>query len=307
MHTIKMLITYFGKFPDWAPLFFETIKRNKSIDFVFYTDCDTDGIELPNVQFKKMTFDEYISLAQQKTGVNFKPANPYKLCDLRPLYPVVHYDDIKDTDFYGWADMDLLFGDIRSFYTDEILKSFDVLSTHSIRISGHMALFRNTPRNRNMYRRIYKWKEKLEHPYFVGIDEHGITNAFTMTIFDKFNEKFNTRINNSITRYFKNIKTKRHYFVEQYTTPFFSQPWLDGTRYGEHPDEWYYKDGDITNSRDKDRKFIYIHFMNFKNSQYRHDGSKAPWEGKDKICFASKEDMTTGILINKKGIYPLNS
>ena len=45
--------------------------------------------------------------------------------------------------------------------------------------------------------------------------------------------------------------------------------------------------------------------MNFKSSKYRHDGSVAPWEGFEKICFASKSDMLKGISINEKGIHPL--
>lgn len=305
MKNIVFLIPYFGKFPEWAPLYFETLKRNPSVKFIFYTDCETKGFEAPNIIFRKLSFDHYIEQVKKITGINFKPASPYKLCDLRPLYPLVHYDDIKDAHFYGWTDMDLLFGDIRSFYTDDILNRYDVFSTHTIRISGHMALFRNTARNRNMYKKIYDWKNKLEHPHFVGIDEHGITNAYTMTFFDKFNEKFKTKIDNKFTSFIKQRRLKRLYMKEQYTTPFFSQPWIDGSRYSQQPDTWFYKDGRITNSRDGERSFLYIHFMNFKNSQWRHDGTKAPWEGRGKICFATPADMKDGLVINPVGISPL--
>jgi hypothetical protein len=48
---------------------------------------------------------------------------------------------------------------------------------------------------------------------------------------------------------------------------------------------------------------MYIHFMNFKSSQWRHDGTKAPWEGKKQICFASvKEMVNIGLKINSEGI-----
>jgi len=307
MFQITLLIPYFGKFPPWAHLFFETLRRNPTIQFIFYTDYDTTGFEADNILFRKLSFTEYIKKANEIKGVHFQPANPYKLCDLRPLYPVTHYEDIKNADFYGWTDMDILFGDIRSFYTDEMLAKYDVLSTHKIRISGHFALFRNTRRNREMYKNIYDWQNQLAFPNFVGIDEHGITNAYTMTVFDKINEKYNIKINNFITRKLKQWKTRKLYMVEQYTTPFFSQPWLDGSSYSNQPDEWYYKDGEITNSRDGDRRFMYLHFMNFKNSQYRHDGSKAPWEGKEQICFAEVEDMEKGLKINNNGIFPIKA
>jgi len=241
-------------------------------------------------------------LVNKRIKKQFNPANPYKLCDLRPLYPSIHYDEIKKYDFYGWTDMDILFGDIRSFYTNEILSRYNVLSTHEIRVSGHFALFRNTWKNRHLYKKIYDWENELAKPYFVGLDEHGVTNALMMTYFDKMNEKMGWNIDVFITRWFSRFKKRKLFMVEQYTTPFISIPWIDGSVNSHQPDEWYYKDGKITNSRDGARNFIYLHFMNFKNSQWRHDGTKAPWEGKEKICFANVTNLTKGICINNYGI-----
>ncbi len=303
-NTIVLIIPYFGKFPEWAPLYFETIRRNPSIDFFFYTDCDFKPYRyISNCKFHKIEFEDYLQNARVIAGIEFNPANAYKLCDLRPLFPIIHYEDIKDYDFYGWTDMDILFGDIRSFYTAELLHHYDVLSTHSVRVSGHFALFRNNEKYRNTYKKIYRWREYLALPDFVGIDEHGITNALTMTFFDKLNEKMNWSIDNFFTRWQKKRKTKRLYIVEQYTTPFIVEPWLDGSVDSQQPSEWYYNDGMITNSRDGSRNFIYLHFMNFKSSTYRHDGIKAPWEGKSSICSATVEDMLEGITINDQGIH----
>lgn len=305
--SIIILIPYFGKWPEWIDLFFETVKRNDSIDFLIYTDCPVEDFQFPNVTFKSCSFEAYVKKANQYLDFDFNPPNAYKLCDLRPLFGLIHKEDFKSYDFYGWCDIDLFFGDIRSFYTDDLLNQYDVFSTHADRISGHFALFRNNARNRNMYQKIYRWKEALQKPKFVGIDEHGITNAYQMTVFDKANEKFSWQLDNSITRFFSRQRTKMLYMKEQYTTPFLPKPWLDGTLNSAQPSTWHYTDGKITNSRDNDRSFLYLHFMNFKSSQWRHDGTKAPWEGKERICFASVEDMKTGIVINEKGIYPLEA
>ena len=96
------------------------------------------------------------------------------------------------------------------------------------------------------------------------------------------------------------------YMKEQYTTQFLPVPWIDGTLNSDQPDEWYYKNGDVTNNRDGDRKFIYIHFMNFKSSHWRHDGTKATWEDKTKICSATVDQVKAGIVINADGISPIN-
>ena len=41
MKSIGILIPYFGKWPEWIELFFDSVERNKTIDFHFLTDCDT--------------------------------------------------------------------------------------------------------------------------------------------------------------------------------------------------------------------------------------------------------------------------
>ena len=201
--------------------------------------------------------------------------------------------------------MDILFGDIRSFYTDEILAKHNVLSTHAHTISGHMALFRNNKKNREMYKKIYNWKEALLNPEFVGIDEHGITNAYLYTFWDKVKFRFGFKIPAKINSLLIKMRKKKMYMVEQFTTPFLPRPWLDGTTNSNQPSTWYYKDGEITNSRDGDRKFIYLHLMNFKSSTWRHDGTPAPWTGLDDFVQATPEDMAKGIKIDENGISKL--
>jgi len=302
--SIAIVIPYFGTWPEWADLFFETARRNARIDFLVFTDCDSEAFAAPNIHIRSTSFEAYVERARSWLGLPFDPPDGYKLCDLRPMFGALHEEEFAGYDFYGWCDTDLLFGDIRSFYTDEVLARHDVLSTHSDRISGHFALFRNTRRNRNMYRKIYRWQRYLLEPKFVGIDEHGITNAYLLTVFDKANEKFELSLDNRATRLWAARRRRRMYLVEQYTTPFFPVPWLDGSVNSAQPDEWYYRDGRITNSRDGDREFIYLHLMNFKSSRWRHDGTRAPWEGVNPICRASPRDMKTGIVIDESGIAP---
>lgn len=302
--SIVVFIPYFGRFPEWIDLFFETARRNTAIDFLVFTDCDAETFTAPNIHIRPTTFNQYVERARSWLGLPFDPPDGYKLCDLRPMFGALHEEEFADYDFYGWCDTDLLLGDVRSFYTDAVLAGHDVLSTHADRISGHFALFRNTRENRTMYRKIYRWEQHVLEPEFVGLDEHGITNAYLQTVFDKTSEKLGWRLDNPATRVWAARRRRRMYLVEQYTTPFLPKPWLDGSRDSEQPDEWFYRDGRITNSRDGDREFIYLHLMNFKSSRWRHDGTRAPWEGMERICRATARDMANGIVIDKLGIAP---
>lgn len=299
-----IFIPYFGSWPEWIDLFFETARRNTKIDFLVVTDCDADQFAAANVHIRPTSFADYVQRARSWLGLPFDPADGYKLCDLRPMFGVLHEEEFSGYDFYGWCDTDILLGDVRGVYTDEVLARYDVLSTHADRISGHFALFRNTHRNRTMYRRIYRWQQRLLEPEFIGLDEHGITNAYLLTPFDKANEKFGWRLDNPATRIWARRRRRGMYLREQYTTPFVPTPWLDGSLHSAQPDEWCYRDGRITNSRDGDREFIYLHLMNFKSSRWRHDGTRAPWEGVPAFCRASPADMGTGIVIDTSGIAP---
>ena len=297
--SIGILIPFFGDTPPWFPLFFDSIRRNPTIDFIIFTDMDTRGYVASNVHFHPMCFEEYKHMVRQRTGLRFDPNNPYKLCDLKALLGWVHYPEIKSYDFYGFSDVDLVFGDIRSFYTEDLLRKFDVFSTHAHILSGHFALFRNTRVNRFMFQHIGGWEEKLLAQDHFGIDE------MLLVAFLKWSKVMYPGL-----PFWRKWRLRcglpRMYCVEQYTTPFTPIPWLDGTTCSDQPDTWFYKSGHITNSRDGDRKFIYLHFMNFKSSRYRHDGSTAPWENGEVCLSPGIGTQFDSFKIDKDGVMPMS-
>lgn len=292
MQRIIFIIPYFGKWPIWMELYLDSLRRNPTIDFLFITDCDTTVLDgIPNVRYKRSSFERYIDKYRELLGKEINIPNPYKICDLRPFYALVHAEDIKTYDFFGWTDLDLVLGNLRQFYTEQILKNHDVLSTHESRLSGHCALLRNTPKHKLIGYKIYRWKESLKNPQFVGIDEHGITNALQMTLLDKVAEKMKFSKNNALCNFIRRFKIRKHYFVEQYTTPFTPIPWIDGSLNEDQPNEWRYFQGVITNTRDIGRNFMYLHFMNFKSSQWRINKSEAPWEKNLNFNVVNYEDI----------------
>jgi hypothetical protein len=299
-NSILFIVPFFGKWPVWMEIYLDSIRRNPSVNFFFITDCDIflfDGIQ--NIMTDHTTFEEYITRYKKILGTDIKISNPYKICDLRPFFGIIHREEIRNFDFFGWCDVDLFFGDIRSFYTDEILSKNDVISTHSNRLSGHCALLRNNRYHRQIGFRIYNWKEALKNPEFIGIDEHGITNALKMNILDRLIEKLKLPINNFLLNFIRKYKTRKHYFIEQYTTPFTPIIWLDKSVNNDQPSKWYYHKGVITNDRDLNREFIYIHFMNFKSSTWRVHNSTAPWQKSFKYVIESLERK---VIIDTNGI-----
>lgn len=298
MKSIALLIPYFGKWPAWMPLFLDSIERNETIDFHFITDCDTSISTAKNIYFHPTSFEAYVANAEKKIGAPINVPNAYKICDLRPFFGIIHHDIIKNYDFYGWTDTDIFFGNIRQFYTNDLLNKYEVLSSHKIRLAGHLALLRTTKKYTQLGYKVYDWQKAVKNPNFVGIDEHGMTNALCMTFWDKIFEKLKLSTDNFVLNALRKWKKRKYYFVEQYSTPFTPIPWLDGSINSAQPDTWFYHQGTITNDRDGDRKFMYLHLMNFKSSLWRADGTEAIWKDNNYLG-----DVKSKIIITLTGIY----
>lgn len=171
MRTIAIIMPYFGSWPAWKDLFFNSCASNSDVDFFFYTDCGTPDSVAPNMHFHDISFVDYCAKASSAIGVSFSPLTYRKLRDLRPFYGVIHYEEIKDYDFWGFGDVDLVFGNIRKFYNDDILERFDILSAHVDRISGHFAVIRNNDHYRNLCFSMWNWRNELQREGNSVLDE----------------------------------------------------------------------------------------------------------------------------------------
>ena len=111
-------------------------KRKKSC---YFTDNKVETIP-GNLKVISTTFDALRHRIQSHFDFKICLPQAYKLCDFKPCYGEVFADFIKEYDFWGYTDMDMVYGDIRHFITEKLLVSYDrILSL------GHFSLFRNHP------------------------------------------------------------------------------------------------------------------------------------------------------------------
>lgn len=137
MTTIKIIFPYFGKFPPQFKFWWASALNNPGVNFLIVTDNKTVKSEM-NIEVVYMTFDECRERVQRCFDFSIALPSPYKLCDFRPAYPLIFNDLIGDADFYGWGDIDLIYGNIREIVTEEVLAQYDVISGW-----GHLTLLRN--------------------------------------------------------------------------------------------------------------------------------------------------------------------
>lgn len=231
--SILCIIPYFGRFPDWIDLFLETCRYNPSMNWVIITDCTIPDRIPPNVRFVPMQWSECIRHIEKKLDIPFKPAAPYKLCDLKFAYGWIFAELALGYDFVAFGDIDVMYGNIREFLSPSIL-DHDLITFNATHISGHFTLLRNTGRIITCYQQCEGWRQAVAEPEYVGMDEnrghYGIKHAYAT-------ESFNSPLSPYI-------------------------PWHDGTF--EFPAAWFWRAGKLTNSLDGPRGFPYLHFMRYK-------------------------------------------
>ncbi|MCL6272208.1 hypothetical protein M3P05_20000 [Sansalvadorimonas sp. 2012CJ34-2] len=297
--SIVIITPYFGKWPEWFDLFLVSCRYNPTVNWHFFTDCPIPSDAPQNTTFTTINFDSYKDVVSRKLDISFNPQSPYKLCDLKPAYGYIHSDIIKDYDFWGFGDIDVIYGNIRREYTDKLLNKYDLLSTHWDRISGHLCILRNTPYINEAFKKIPEWKKLFSQNDHLGLDESKFSKVFLR------HKKYPSWLR-SIYR-LKDRYQRRAFFKEQYSTPLTPKPWHN--RNWEHPESWKWLDGKLTNALDGDREFLYLHFMNWKSSTWLHKsrGEKAAWEDLRKLNFVRKEDALKGFSISRKGFHSLKS
>lgn len=132
---IAIIIPYFGEWPVWIDLYFFSCSKNEEIDWFFFTDCEIPATYSSNLHFIETSFYDYCQLASERLNIEFYPADPYKLCGLKPFYGYIHQDVIAEYDFWGFGDVDIIWGNIKKFYTDKMFEKYDVFSSHADRVS----------------------------------------------------------------------------------------------------------------------------------------------------------------------------
>lgn len=149
-----LILSYFGKFNNYFPLFLRSCGANPSYDFLIFTDS-TESYQYPsNVHVVPMTLEEFKAKAKEKIGFDVCIPRPYKLCDFKPAYGFLFEDYIQGYEYWGHCDCDLVFGDLETLLTPILKAGYD-----KIFAAGHLTLYRNTAENNRRFMKPLRGRE----------------------------------------------------------------------------------------------------------------------------------------------------
>ena len=206
MSSVALVLPYWGRFPGYFQFFLESVRRNPAIDVHVFTDSKCDFAWPDNAHIHLMPFRQFKANMQEHYDFQLEHLqNPYNLCDFKPTYGYCLQEYLQGYDFWGHCDCDLIFGDFRSFFTDELLSKYDRFLTR-----GHLTLYRNNegtnksfmeicPEEKN-YKRVFQSSSKLVWAW----DEYGGLSLY-------WKEKLKDRLYDEII--FDDLNADRKHFI----------------------------------------------------------------------------------------------
>ena len=149
MKKICYIVPYFGKLPQNFQLWLESCSTNKTVNWMIFTNDKTNYKYPDNVKVNYCEFEFVKKLITQNFDFEVKIDSYWHLSLFKPAYGEIFKEYLKDYDFWGHCDVDLLWGDIRKFITDEILNKYE-----KIGFQGHSTLYRNASEVNSRYKTI---------------------------------------------------------------------------------------------------------------------------------------------------------
>jgi hypothetical protein len=172
--SIAILTCWYGPYPWYLPYFIHSCKYNPTIDYIIITDNKEPILNKPeNVRIIHKTLEEIKTAASQKLEFPVNLDYAYKLCEFKPAYGFLFPEIIKDHDFWASGDMDIIFGNIREFITDEMLRTYDFISLRHDYTTGCLALYENTEQMNRFFMRSKDYKYVFTDPNYHNFDECG--------------------------------------------------------------------------------------------------------------------------------------
>lgn len=245
MKSIAYVVPYFGKLPDNFPLWLIGCEKNPTVDWLIFTDDHTEYSYPNNVKVTYMTFDDMKNKIQKIFDFPVSMERPYKLCDYKVAYGEIFEEELKEYDFWGYCDLDMMFGNIRHFLNDDIFEKYEKIGDQ-----GHSTLYKNNPEVNARYKEHIDEDEPYETVFSTdksfGFDEGPICRIYKTLGIDYYNRTIYAHLNKYESSFYLGhlseadiYKNKRQVFG-----------WKDGvlTRY-------YLHNNDV-----ETEEFMYIHF-----------------------------------------------
>ena len=158
------------------PLFVRSVELNPSIQ-VFLISTNAVRRLPANITHIPWSLSDIERRVREFIDPSLSVPHAYKLCDFRPFFGMLFPDLVRDFDFWGYCDLDLVFGNLSRLLTDDRLADTDVFFADAHMVVGHFALYRNCPIVNALGKRLPNYISLLASSDHMSCDELGMSQV----------------------------------------------------------------------------------------------------------------------------------
>jgi hypothetical protein len=217
---IALVAVYLGSLPWYWQYFIHSCLHNPSVDFFIISDDASLPKQISsNIFIIHKNLSELNQTATEILGFNVSIKSPYKLCDFKPAYGLLFSTMLRNYEFWGHIDIDLIFGNIRNFLTEEILTKHDLICVRHDFLTGYFLVFKNDDKMNKLFTWSNDYKKVFQDDKHYCFDE-------TNFQFDAFaSGKTYNEINSEVESMMHVVKKMEK---ENYIKPFFDFMVVEG-------------------------------------------------------------------------------
>lgn len=176
------VLTQFGKPHPWTEKYLENIQKLEKYGYYWKIFSPNTFPSKGNYEFIKMNATGFSRLIADTCGIDPK----IEIVDGLPSKPVSDYyvatglifeKWLKDSDYWGITNWDVVYGRLDHFIPDQLLKEFDIYSDDVFTINGVFSLFKNTEKVNNLFKEIQGWQQMFTYSAIMGTDEYKMTEV----------------------------------------------------------------------------------------------------------------------------------
>jgi hypothetical protein len=164
---VAIIAVYFGAFPKYFDIFKHTAFFNKDYDWFIFTDQVSEPVKENNIHFIPYSLDIYNKRLSTIFNCDIAIKEVNRICEGRPAFAAIFEEYIKDYDWWGWTDLDLLNGNFNKFINDDILNAYDAINATTSTIHKHRTASLNgtimllSVRLKDLYKQINNYVSML--------------------------------------------------------------------------------------------------------------------------------------------------
>jgi len=166
---INLILIYIGKLPIYFDLFLRSCVKNENIQWTLLT---TEPVAHPlpeNVRRLAFSLEDFERRVVDRLQIKPDIRWPYKLCDFRPAYGVLYPELVEGSDFWGFCDADVIFGDLRKFFPDSMFEN-----QVKVQMRGALSFFKNDEIGNRLFtlpHPVIDYRKVFSNPKYCGLDE----------------------------------------------------------------------------------------------------------------------------------------